>query len=221
MRVLAPSRRMCHVTVMYEPRPIRSGRLSLKGYCAGEDLVSQRAVEPARKRATVHRAGLSRNLAPVTKEDQRRDAADVEAAGELLLLIRVDLCNLQSCGALLGCAFEHGGHHSARSAPRSPEIHEHGETRTLYVCGETCGVQRHRLAREEFRLAARTFRMLARSVGWHAHDRVTLRTGGDDGIRSGGGVHGAARIGACGGTGASRQSFNFLRYCSPGSRRTP
>jgi hypothetical protein len=76
--------------------PHRVGARVMSSSCRARcvELLREGAVEPARERATIQRTRLSSELAPVAKENERRDAADIETARELLLLIRVDFRDL-------------------------------------------------------------------------------------------------------------------------------
>ena len=52
-------------------------------------------VEPLRERTEVRRARAAREFLAVAKQDQRRNAADAELAGQLLILVRIELAHLQ------------------------------------------------------------------------------------------------------------------------------
>ena len=61
----------------------------------------------------------------VLEQHAGRDAADAEGAGELLLLVGIDLHQLEASG-IGGFQFlQQRADHLARTAPRGPEIHQH------------------------------------------------------------------------------------------------
>ncbi|MDT4875859.1 hypothetical protein FQZ97_1112580 [compost metagenome] len=63
--------------------------------------------------------------AAVLEQDHRGDAADAEGAGELLLVVRVDLHQLEGAAVVGFELLQDGAERLAGAAPRGPEIHQH------------------------------------------------------------------------------------------------
>jgi len=106
----------------------------------------------------------------MAKQDQRRDAADVEAPGELRLLVRIDLADLQGRRALLRGAIQYRRHHLARAAPRGPEVHQHGQASLGRVSREGSRIEGNDLPLHQLGFALRALGMLAHAIGRSPHD---------------------------------------------------
>ena len=61
------------------------------------------------------------------ENEQCGDAANAVAHGCLAVVVDVQLANLCSTGEFVGNGVDGRPHHFARSAPRSPELNQHGE----------------------------------------------------------------------------------------------
>src|SRR5579883_1649203 len=68
---------------------------------------------------------------PLLEEDEGGDAHDVEPAGDVEVVVDVELGDPQLAGLLGGDLLEHRGDHLAWPAPFGPEVHEHGDVRRL------------------------------------------------------------------------------------------
>jgi hypothetical protein len=62
----------------------------------------------------------------VLHQDDRGDAADAEGAGQLLLVVGVDLRQLEAAAVLHLQLFQDRADGLAGSAPGRPEVHQHG-----------------------------------------------------------------------------------------------
>jgi hypothetical protein len=71
---------------------------------------------------------LIRDLAFI-EEQQRGDRANAVFSGQALLFVDIDLANSDTVFVFVGQFSQDGSEHFARSAPLSPEIHEHGNER--------------------------------------------------------------------------------------------
>src|ERR1700676_224794 len=76
--------------------------------------------------------GLFRNVAydlflhlPTLEHEQSRDTAHSIPHGSSAIVIHVHLADLHSALVVLGQLFDDGSDSTARSAPRSPEVHQH------------------------------------------------------------------------------------------------
>jgi hypothetical protein len=77
----------------------------------------RRAIDPAAGRAARRPGGRS---------DRRRSATCCAGAAKAGIRVNVDLDNLGATGVTRGEILEHRRDHSARPAPRRPEVHRHG-----------------------------------------------------------------------------------------------
>src|SRR5882672_869359 len=121
-------------------------------------------VDPAIERAEVARARAPRHFLAAAEQDERRDAADAEATGELLVLVGVHLAYLQLRTSLGGEAVEHRRHGTTRAAPLRPEIHEHRQVAAPGMRFESLRVERNRLARDNCGLAFRAGGVVSQSI---------------------------------------------------------
>ena len=64
--------------------------------------------------------------AAAAKQLHRRNAADLELLREVLVLVGVHLDDFDLAGVFVGKLFEHGSERAARTAPRRPEVDQHG-----------------------------------------------------------------------------------------------
>ncbi len=82
-------------------------------------------LHPRNQTVHVERACLASDLPPCLEDGKRGDAHDVEPACDPPFLIRVDLCKTHLRLQLCSGPDKGRCHHFARSAPGSPEIHDH------------------------------------------------------------------------------------------------
>src|SRR3569832_653231 len=88
-------------------------------------------IDPVHDVGRTHRAGLTRDLAPLPEQDQRRDAADAELRAYARRLLGVELGAPQPRLQLRRGLLEGRRHHFAGPTPRGSEILEH---RVVVVC---------------------------------------------------------------------------------------
>src|SRR5579863_8207388 len=141
----------------------------------------QRAVQPLRETDRIQRAGLACELASRAKEDQRGNAADTQAPGELRLLVGVDFSYAKLRRAAGRRALQDRREHAAGPAPGRPEVHENRQRRALDVRGKRGCVEWNRLAAQQVCLATRALGVLSRSRRGHADEGLTLRAGRQQG----------------------------------------
>ncbi len=82
-------------------------------------------LHPRNQTVHVERTCLACDLPSCPKDGKRGDAHDIEPAGDPLLLIGIDFCKTHLRLQLCSCLSKGRCHHLARSAPGSPEIHDH------------------------------------------------------------------------------------------------
>src|SRR5206468_2002713 len=78
--------------------------------------------------------------AAAAEQLDRRDAADLELLGQVLVLVGVDLDDLDVAGVLIGYLFEDRTQRAARAAPGSPEVHQYrlGRRGLEHLGGKVC-----------------------------------------------------------------------------------
>ena len=171
------------------------------GANGGRGLPRQHPIQPSAERGRIDSSRLACQLSAIAKQDQGRNAADIESPGQLRLLIRIDLAYLKGRRALLGGSIQYGGHHLAGTTPRRPEIHQDRQAALGCMGRKRGGIESDRLADEQLRLALRALGVFAHTIGWRAYDGVALRAGHQNRISRGCGVrvHGPQTIGVCAG----------------------
>ena len=186
---------------VYATPPVPPILQSRQGPIEAGDLSRQNPIQPSAERGRIDSPRLACQLSAIAKQDQGRNAADIEAPGQLRLLIRIDLAYLKSRRALLGGVIEYGGHHLAGTTPRRPEIHQDRQAALGCMGRKRGGIESDRLADEQLRLALRALGVFAHTIGWRAYDGVALRAGHQNRISRGCGVrvHSPQTTGACAG----------------------
>jgi len=87
------------------------------------------------------------------ERDHRRDAADAEAAGDVRLLLGVQLGDPDFRGEPLRCLFVRRRHHPARPAPWRPEIDDNRQIVRRDVAVEVLRAELDRVPRKQQLLA--------------------------------------------------------------------
>src|SRR6202163_4616090 len=145
---LSPLDRCSNFETEFVAARIRSRRRSRARRCRA----SHRS-QPLNERARVHRARLSRDFAAALKNDQRRNASDTVATGDLLSCLGVKLRESHAGFQLRGCPRKVRGHRPARPAPRGPEIDDDGDLASVDLGIEISRSEFNRVAIEEALLA--------------------------------------------------------------------
>lgn len=97
--------------------------------------------DPAHDFRGTHGARLTRDLAPVPEQRQRRDALDAELGGDSLFVLGVELGKPDTGFQLCGCLLERRGHYFARAAPGCPEINHNGDVAATDMLLEGVAIQ--------------------------------------------------------------------------------
>ena len=79
-------------------------------------------LEPFHELRLGHEADDALDCFAVLEQDHRRDAADAEVLGSVLVFVDVELDDLELARLLDGDLLEHWANHAARTAPLCPEI---------------------------------------------------------------------------------------------------
>eukprot|EP00825_Cyclidium_porcatum_P004716 TRINITY_DN1222_c0_g1_i2.p3 TRINITY_DN1222_c0_g1~~TRINITY_DN1222_c0_g1_i2.p3 ORF type:complete len:216 (-),score=29.50 TRINITY_DN1222_c0_g1_i2:31-678(-) len=132
-------------------------------------------LQPAFQRAEVESAALAGDFAAVQKNRQGRNAADIEAGGQLLFGFGIDLdqpgVGLEVDGGLM----EVWCHLAAWATPWRPEIDDDRQVVAGKVTVEIGRSQFQRFAGEQWLLALAAVRRVAQFCGWNAIDRRAVR----------------------------------------------
>ena len=88
---------------------------------------------PGDESRTVHRPGLSGDLAATPEQDQRRNRLNAVAPGNTLLSFGIDLQEPDMRLQLRSGRLERRRHGAARSAPARPEIDEDGQASPAHM----------------------------------------------------------------------------------------
>src|ERR1700674_668405 len=145
---LSPLDRCSNFETEFVAARIRSRRRSRARRChAGH------RSQPFDERARVHRPRLPRDFAATLKNDQRRDASDTVATGDLLRTLGVDLRESHARLQFRGRAGEVRRHRAAGPAPRRPEIDDDGDLASVDLGIEISRSEFDRVAIEEALLA--------------------------------------------------------------------
>src|SRR5690606_18103925 len=131
---------------------------------------------PALDIGRAHCARLARDLAAVREHHERRDAANAEARGDILLCFRVQLQHAGVAAERGRRALELGRHHPAGSAPLGPEIDDDRDVVAGDVLLERGARNLVRLAVEQGAMTLSALRALAEAVGRDAVHREAMRT---------------------------------------------
>ena len=121
-------------------------------------------------------AGAAGHFHAALEQRQRRDAADVEACRQILMVLGVDLDHPHPRLQLGGGLLEGRGHHAARAAPRRPEVHQHRDLAAADVAVKGGFVQRDRRAGEQRPVAAAAVGLAGQVVGVDAVGGVAVWT---------------------------------------------
>lgn len=142
--------------------------------------------DPALDADGVHGAGLALDFSAAHEQDQRGDAADVEALAEGGFVLGVDLGEAHG-GHGGGGLGEGRGHHLAGAAPWRPEVHHHRNVVARDVLLGVVYCQPHWLAAEQRLVALAAIGRVGQAAGRYAVGGGAVRT---DQVQGGGGVHG-------------------------------
>ena len=133
-------------------------------------------LDPGAKRTCRHGAAMARQFPSAPHEDHRRDCLDVIAGRKVRFGFGIDLAKAQTRLELFCCFFEHRCHGAAWPAPGGPEIDEQRQIRGAGVAVEMPSIEIDRVSGEKRLMALTASATLATALGWHAVERVAMRT---------------------------------------------
>src|ERR1700730_10142426 len=169
---LSPLDRCSNFETEFVAARIRSRRRSRARRCHA----SYRS-QPLDERARVHRPRLPRDFAAALKNDQRRDASDTVATGDLLGTLGVELRKSHAGFKLRGRPRKVRRHRAARPAPRGPEIDDDGDLASVDLGIEISRSEFDRVAVEEALLAVSANRAVADARFGHPVNGIAERAG--------------------------------------------
>jgi hypothetical protein len=120
---------------------------------------------------------LPRDFASTLKNDQRRDASDTVATGDLLGALGVELRESHARLQFRGRAREVRRHRATRPAPRGPEIDDDGNFASVDLSIEIRGSEFDRMAIEEALLAISANRAIVYPGLGHAVNGIASGAG--------------------------------------------
>lgn len=133
-------------------------------------------LDPGAKRTCRHSAAMARQFPSVADEDHCRDCLDVIAGRKVRFGFGIDLAKAQTRLELFCRFFEHRRHGAAWPAPGRPEIDEQRQIRGTGVAVEMPRIEIDRVSGEKRLMALTASATLATALGWHAVERVAMRT---------------------------------------------
>ena len=130
-------------------------------------LAKIQTADPLDQLGLIERTGHAGNFTALVKGDQRRDATDAKAAGQLGRFFRIQLRQTKVGFELHGCGLELRCHHFAGPAPGGPEIHHDRRFILVQKFLKTLLVEIHGVPREQGALALAAVGMLGQTRGRH------------------------------------------------------
>jgi hypothetical protein len=128
----------------------------------------------------LHQAGLWHYRAAHGENHEVRDAADLEAACDLRVLLRIHF-NTVALPAMSAAVRDFGSNGDARPAPSCPEVHEHRHSGVLHDFIESLIVQRDWLSNgRQDRFSETATARAGQKFGWNAVLLSAVRAGAND-----------------------------------------
>jgi hypothetical protein len=105
---------------------------------------------------------------------QRRNTANAKSGRQRGLIIRIHFREARTGAEPARGFLEMRRHHSAGSAPGSPEIHDDRQIAASYVLVEARSLEFDRMTLEQCRMALGTPRILVHALSRNPHDRIAV-----------------------------------------------